>query len=187
MSTIHIKNMVCERCKTAVSHALEHIGLHPTKVDLGEVSIREEPSAEQLSTLRTVLEKLGFELLEDQRQQTTDLIRSALIKLVHYHDNRANVNISDYLANELHQSYSALSRLFSEMEGKTIERYYMELRIERVKELIRYGELTLTQIAQRMNYSSVAYLSSQFKAVTGMTPTGFKAKKDSQRISLDEI
>ncbi len=102
-------------------------------------------------------------------------------------DNQSSTNLSDYLSSELHQDYSALSKLFSEVEGKTLERYYIELRIERVKELIRYDELTLTQIALRMNYSSVAYLSSQFKSVTGMTPSRFKAMKDIPRTSLDKL
>jgi len=160
MSTLYIKNMVCDRCKMAVSQTLQQVGLHPQKVELGEVSIEEDPSSVQLSTLRTALKELGFELLDDRRQQTIDHIKSALIRLVHYHDNQSSTNLSDYLSSELRQDYSALSKLFSEVEGKTIERYYIELRIERVKEFIRYDELTLTQIALRMNYSSVAYLSS---------------------------
>ena len=187
MSTLYIKNMVCDRCKMAVSQTLQQVGLHPKKVELGEVSIEEDPSSVQLSTLRTALKELGFELLDDRRQQTIDHIKSALIRLVHYHDNQSSTNLSDYLSSELRQDYSALSKLFSEVEGKTIERYYIELRIERVKEFIRYDELTLTQIALRMNYSSVAYLSSQFKSVTGMTPSQFKSMKDNLRTSLDKL
>ena len=187
MSTLYIKNMVCDRCKMAVRQALQRVGLSPTKVELGEVNLEKEPSSDQLSTLRIVLEQLGFELLDDQRQQTIDQIKSALIRLVRYRDNQSSTNLSDYLSSELHQDYSALSKLFSEVEGKTLERYYIELRIERVKELIRYDELTLTQIALRMNYSSVAYLSSQFKSVTGMTPSRFKAMKDIPRTSLDKL
>lgn len=187
MSTLYIKNMVCDRCKMAVSQILQQLDLHPIKVELGEVSIDENPSSAQLFTLRTALEQLGFELLDDRRQQTIDHIKSALIRLVHYHDNQSSSNLSDYLSSELHQDYSALSKLFSEVEGKTIERYYIELRIERVKELIRYDELTLTQIAFRMNYSSVAYLSSQFKSVTGMTPSQFKSMKDILRTPLDKL
>ena len=187
MSTLYIKNMVCDRCKMAVSEVLQRVGLHPIKVELGEVSIDEAPSSAQLFTLRTALKELGFELLDDRRQQTIDHIKSALIRLVHYHDNQSSTNLSNYLSSELHQDYSALSKLFSEVEGKTIERYYIELRIERVKELIRYDELTLTQIALRMNYSSVAYLSSQFKSVTGMTPSQFKSMKDILRTPLDKL
>ena len=187
MSTLYIKNMVCDRCKMAVSQTLQQVGLHPKKVELGEVSIEEDPSSVQLSTLRTALKELGFELLDDRRQQTIDHIKSALIRLVHYHDNQSSTNLSDYLSSELRQDYSALSKLFSEVEGKTIERYYIELRIERVKEFICYDELTLTQIALRMNYSSVAYLSSQFKSVTGMTPSQFKSMKGNLRTPLDKL
>lgn len=106
---------------------------------------------------------------------------------MHYRDNNSTLNLSDYLSSELHQDYSALSKLFSEVEGKTIERYYIEQRVERVKELIKYDELSLTQIAWKMNYSSTAYLSSQFKGVTGMTPTQFKNLKENTRKSLDKI
>lgn len=187
MSTLYIKNMVCDRCKMAVSQTLQQVGLHPKKVELGEVSIEEDPSSTQLSTLRVALKELGFELLDDRRQQTIDHIKSALIRLVHYHDNQSSTNLSDYLSSELRQDYSALSKLFSEVEGKTIERYYIELRIERVKEFICYDELTLTQIALRMNYSSVAYLSSQFKSVTGMTPSQFKSMKGNLRTPLDKL
>ena len=187
MSTLYIKNMVCDRCKMAVSQTLQQVGLHPQKVELGEVSVEEDPSSTQLSTLRVALKELGFELLDDRRQQTIDHIKSALIRLVHYHDNQSSTNLSDYLSSELRQDYSALSKLFSEVEGKTIERYYIELRIERAKEFIRYDELTLTQIALRMNYSSVAYLSSQFKSVTGMTPSQFKSMKGNLRTPLDKL
>ena len=172
MRTIYIKNMVCDRCKMAVEQVLQRMGLHPTKVDLGEAIIEVEPSTE---------------LLDDHRQQTIERIKAALVKLVHYQDNQSARNLSNYLSTELRQDYSALSKLFSEVEGKTIERYYMELRIERVKELIRYDELTLTQIALRMNYSSVAYLSNQFKAITGMTPSEFKGLKQNLRKPLDVL
>ena len=187
MSTLYIKNMVCDRCKIVVSQTMLQLGLHPKKVELGEVSIEEDLSLFQLSNLRTALEELGFKLLDDRRLQTIDHIKSALIRLVYYHDNQNSTNLSDYLSAELHQDYSALSKLFSEIEGKTIERYYIELRIERVKEFIRYDELTLTQIALRMNYSSVAYLSSQFKSVTGMTPSQFKTSKSNFRTPLNEL
>lgn len=187
MRTIYIKNMVCDRCKMAVDQVLQRMGLHPTKVDLGEAIIEVEPSTEQLAQLRTSLEKLGFELLDDHRQQTIERIKAALVKLVHYQDNQSARTLSNYLSTELRQDYSALSKLFSEVEGKTIERYYMELRIERVKELIRYDELTLTQIALRMNYSSVAYLSNQFRAITGMTPSEFKGLKQNLRKPLDVL
>ena len=187
MDILYIKNMVCDRCKMAVGQTLRTMGLHPLNVELGEVKIEEALSNDQRSELRNALEKLGFELLDDKRQQTIDKIKSAIIRLVHYLDNNSSLNLSTFLSSELHQDYSALSKLFSEVEGKTIERYYIELRIERVKELIKYDELSLTQIALKMNYSSTAYLSSQFKSVTGMTPSQFKNMKANTRIALDKI
>lgn len=179
--------MVCDRCKMVVGQTLRELGLQAIGIELGEVVIDGEMSAEQRGVLRERLEALGFELLDDRRKQTIDLVKASLIKLVHYHDNQTNVNISTYLVQTLHQDYSGLSKLFSEVEGKTIERYYIELRIERVKELITYNEMTLTEIALAMNYSSVAYLSNQFKAVTGMTPSEFKTLHKHARKELDMI
>ena len=187
MSKLYIKNMVCDRCRMAVGQTLEQLGLHPLRIDLGEAVVEEEASPDQLAALGDKLERLGFRLLDDRRQQTVDLIKSALIRRVLNPGVHPAAAFSDYLVQELHQDYSALSKLFSEMEGKSIERYYIVLRIERVKELISYGELTLTQIALRMNYSSVAYLSSQFKSVTGMTPSQYKAEEDRRRTALDKL
>lgn len=187
METLYIKNMVCDRCKMAVGQTLREKGLHVLNVDLGEVKVEETINGGMRSEVRASLESLGFELLDDKRQQTIDKIKSAIISLVHYHDNNSAQNLSAFLSSELHQEYSALSKLFSEVEGKTIERYYIEQRIEKVKELIKYDELSLTQIAMKMNYSSTAYLSSQFKSVTGMTPSQFKRLKTNTRISLDKI
>lgn len=187
MVKIYVKNMVCDRCKMAVRTVFQQAGLQPEQVDLGEVMLNEQPSEDQLTQIRSELEQLGFELLDDHKHKVIDQIKSLLIKLVHYKNNKANINISEYLSGELRIDYSSLSKLFSESEGKTIERFYIELRIERVKELISYDELTLTQIAMRMNYSSVAYLSSQFKTITGMTPSQFKSLKANNRTALDEI
>lgn len=187
MTTLYIKNMVCDRCKMAVDRTLRDNGLQPVSVELGEVTVEGDIDAAMRSSVRTGLERLGFELLDDKRHQTIDKIKSSIIRLVHYRDNNSTLNLSDFLSSELHQDYSALSKLFSEVEGKTIERYYIEQRIERVKELIKYDELSLTQIALKMNYSSTAYLSSQFKSVTGMTPTQFKALKENTRKPLDKI
>lgn len=187
MTKLYIKNMVCDRCRMAVGQTLKTVGLLPVNVDLGEVIVEGDITDEQRTQLRQRLDDLGFELLDDRKRQTIDMIKSALVKLVHYHDNRSAVNISDYLAQMLHQDYSGLSKVFSETEGKTIERYYIELRIERVKELLTYDEMTLTEIAMSMNYSSVAYLSTQFKSVTGMKPSEFKAMKKPIRKQLDSL
>jgi AraC-like DNA-binding protein len=186
-TTLYIKNMVCDRCKMAVDKTLRGQGLHPMSIELGEVTIEDNLQQAKYEELRNELSHIGFELLDDKRERTLSLIKSAIIRLIHYRDNNSTLNLSDYVATELHQDYSALSKLFSEVEGKTIERYYIEQRIERVKELIKYNKMSLTQIALQMNYSSVAYLSSQFKSVTGMTPTDFKALKINTRKELDKI
>lgn len=184
---IYIKNMVCQRCVMAVSSILSDMHLNAMSVELGEAVIEGHLTAGQRASLAGRLSAVGFELLDDRRQQTISRIKNAIIKLVHYRDNNTQLNLSSFLSSELLADYSSLSKLFSEVEGKTIERCYMEQRVERVKELIKYDEMTLTQIALQMNYSSVAYLSSQFKAVTGMTPTQFKRAGRNTRRPLDKI
>ena len=181
-TTLYIKNMVCPRCKMAVDQVLRDMQLHPKSVDLGEVHIEEELSEETLIDLQKRLESIGFELLNDKKKQTINHIKSAIIQLVHYKYNNSTLNLSDFVARECHSDYSALSKLFSEVVGITIEQ-----RVERVKELIKYDELSLTEIALLLKYSSVAYLSTQFKSVTGMTPSQFKALKVNKRIDLDKI
>ena len=184
---LRIKNMVCDRCKMAVEQVLKDVGLTPERIDLGEVWVSDVPTEAQLGQLKTRLEALGFELLDDQRQQMIERMKTAIIALVHHHQGNKTLNLSVYLSQLLHRDYSALSKLFSEVTGFTIERYFIMQRIERVKELIRYDELTLTEIAYQMNYSSVAHLSSQFRSVTGMTPTQFRFMKTVQRANLDEV
>ncbi|MCH4182513.1 MAG: AraC family transcriptional regulator [Prevotella sp.] len=186
-TVLYIKNMVCDRCIMAVTQTLNDQNLHPMSVELGEVHLSDVLSDRQRDRLRSALEDLGFELLDDRRQQTIGQIKNAIIRLVHYNNDRSTVNLSDYLSGKLHSDYSALSKLFSAVVGKTIERYYIEQRVERVKELIKYDQLSLTQIANEMNYSSVAYLSSQFKSVTGMTPSAFKVQKKNTLRALDKI
>lgn len=184
---LYIKNMVCDRCIMAVEQTLRNNGLEPLEVELGKARVEGNISTEQRDKLRSDLKNIGFELLDDKKLRTIEQIKTAIIQLVHYQDNKSQVNLSTYLQDKLHQDYSSLSKLFSEYAAKTIERYYMEQRIERVKELITYNELSLSQIALKMNYSSVAYLSSQFKSITGMTPTQFKKIQGNKRKSLDEI
>ena len=186
-SVLYIKNMVCDRCIMAVRQLLQRMGIAPQSVELGVVRLAEELSKEQLEMLQKDLLQLGFELLDDKRQQTIDRIKTLIVDLVHYHDDRSELNLSDYLTQQLHSEYSSLSKLFSEFTGITIERYFILQRIERVKELIFYDQLSLTEIAYKLNYSSVAYLSSQFKQITGMTPSQFKALKKNKRRGLDTI
>ncbi len=186
-TTLYIKNMVCDRCRMAVDTLLRRQQLTPQEIDLGRAVVAEEPTSQQRELLRADLKAWGFELLDDRREQTLQLIKATIIKLVHHQDSTSNVTLSSFLSAELHQDYSALSKLFSECTSMTIERYYMEQRVERVKELLTYGEKTLTQIALQMNYSSVAYLSSQFKTVTGMTPSQFKQLHQNNRKPIDTI
>lgn len=179
--------MVCDRCKMAVRKVITDNGLHIVDLELGVVKLNDVIEESMHNKLQAELSCLGFGLLDDHRQQIIAKIKSSIIELVHYRDNKPAINISDYLSSQLNSDYSALSKLFSEVTGITIERYYIEQRIERVKELIRYDELNLTQISLQMNYSSMAYLSSQFKSVTGMTPTEFKALRKNTRKNLDSI
>ena len=184
---IYIKNMVCNRCKQAVRTTLEEVGLQPVQVELGEVELQEEDISSVKDTLVKKLRNQGFDLLDDKRTQTIEKIKNLITDLVHHKNNSIETNLSDYLAAELHKDYSYLSNLFSEVEGITIEKYYILQKIERVKELLVYDELTLSEIAFQLNYSSTAHLSNQFKSVTGSTPTEFKNLRDVHRHSLDEL
>ena len=185
--TLHIKHMVCNRCIMAVKSRLESLGLHPVSVELGIAVLPGKVTDELRQTVKEALEPLGFELIDDKRAQVAEQIKDAVIELVHYRGNELKVNLSDYLAAKLHRDYSALSKLFSETTGTTIEKYLIAQKIERVKELLEYGELSLNEIADRLNYSSAAYLSAQFKRVTGVTPRHFKKTQGGKRKPLDEV
>ncbi len=185
---LYIKNMVCQRCVAAVKKALEQNGLHPAGIQLGEVEISEELNPEQRENLRATLYELGFELFDDRKSRLIEQIKTAVINLVHYNeDERPKSNLSDYIAEKVGRDYNYLSSLFSEIEGITIEKYIILQRTERVKELLVYDELTLSEIAYRMGYSSVAHLSAQFKKITGLTPSHYKQVRDHKRKPLDGI
>jgi AraC-like DNA-binding protein len=184
---IHIKNMVCHRCKLAVDAEIRKSGYHPQQIELGEVSIEEELNAEQLEALDTRLKHLGFELIDDKKSRLVEKIKNVIVQLVHHNTDTLSTNLSSYLADQLHYEYNYLSNLFSETEGTTIEKYYISQKIEKVKELLIYDELTLSQIAYRLGYSSVAYLSNQFKKETGLTPSHFKHIKDNKRRNIEEL
>lgn len=186
-TTLYIKNMVCDRCKMAVEQTLRGMGLRPVAVDLGVVTVSGVLTDGVRLRLDEALGKLGFSLLRDRQQQTIDRIKSAIIELVHYRGTKPELNLSAYLSGRLGSDYSALSKLFSEFTGITIERYFILQRVERVKELLFYGEMSLSEIALALNYSSAAYLSAQFKATTGMTPSQFKALKGGRLKSLDSL
>jgi len=184
---LYIKNMVCPRCVLAVEQELKKLTEKPFKVSLGEVAM-EEPLAEKtLQQFREGLQALGFELLDDQRQQQIEKVKNLLIGLVQKGELEEHFSLSAFLGSALQKEYTAVSRLFSEVEGMTIEQYFILLKIEKVKEWLAYDELTLGEIAWKLGYSSTAHLSAQFKKVTGLTPSHFKKTGNSHRISLDEI
>lgn len=185
--TIYIKNMVCNRCKMVVKTTLEKLGLHPVHVELGEIELQENDISLLKKNLKQELQSFGFDLLDDKKSKTIEKIKNRLVDLAQNKDNDLQIKLSDYLTQELHQDYSALSNLFSEVEGITIEKYYILQKIEKVKELLVYDELTLSEIALQFNYSSVAYLSNQFKKVTGLTPSHFKKMRTIKRKPLDEV
>ncbi|MCV9385133.1 helix-turn-helix domain-containing protein [Reichenbachiella ulvae] len=185
--TLHVKNMVCPRCIASVVELLEELQIHSDKVELGSVALREPLDAERRAVLSDRLSQLGFELLMDEKAQTIAQIKALVIEQVHHQSEALKVNFSTLISQELKHEYSSLSRLFSAVEGITIEKYILKQKIERVKELLFYQQLTLSEIAYQMNYSSAAHLSAQFKKETGMTPSEFKSLKNPQRRSIDAI
>lgn len=191
MITLYIKNMVCNRCIAAVKQELEQQGLHPTKVSLGEVDIEEtELSESQLHKLDAALVNLGFERIDDRKGRMIEAIKNKVIQMIH-HTDKVNLkfNWSSVLSEELHYEYNYLSNLFSSVEGITLEQYIIRQKIEKVKELLFYDELNLSEIAYRLGYSSVAHLSAQFKKVTGLTPSEMKKSRgvDQNRKPLDSV
>ena len=184
---LYIKNMVCSRCKMVVKSELEKLGLQLLAVDLGEVETVEPITAQQKSDIAEHLKSFGFELIDDKKSRVIDKIKTLIIELVHQQNAQLNINLSDYLSNKLTQDYSSLSNLFSEVEDTTIEKYFIHQKIEKVKELLLYDELTLSEIAFQMNYSSVAYLSNQFKKVTGFSPSHYKQLKDKKRKQIEDL
>ncbi|MBO9561275.1 MAG: helix-turn-helix transcriptional regulator [Niastella sp.] len=184
---LYIKNMVCNRCIMVVKQVFEKEGLHPLHVKLGEVELDKAPDSNLLGNIRTNLEALGFEVLDDQKSKTIEQIRTTIIKLIHAGELDDNHKFSVLLSEALNKDYSYLSKLFSEVEGVTIEKYVILQRIERVKELLAYGELSLSEITFQLGYSSVAHLSAQFKKVTGFTPSEFRKLKDHNRKPLDNV
>lgn len=184
---LHIKHMVCSRCKMVVRSELEKAGIDFASVELGEVELNTAINDEKLKKLESGLKHYGFELIDDKKSRMIEKIKNNLVHLVHHSDDIIKTNMSDYIADKLHYDYTYLSNLFSEVEGTTIEKYFIAQRIERVKELLVYDELSLSEIADMLGYSSVAYLSGQFKKVTGLTPSFYKSLKEHKRKSIEEI
>jgi len=184
---IYIKYMVTIRCKMVVKSELEELGLHYKTVELGEAEIMEDISPEQMDRLSIALKKTGLELMDDKKSILVEKIKTVIIELVHYNDEQLKINLSDYLTEKLNHNYTYLANLFSEVKGITIEQFYLAHKIEKVKELLVYDELNLTEIAYRLNYSSVAHLSNQFKKMTGLTPSHFNQLKNKRRQTLENM
>ena len=185
---IYVKNMVCHRCKLAVENLLKKIGLTPLQVELGEVVLKEDSlGGQQERQLSDNLKALGFELIDDKRKKLIEKIKTLIVESVHYNKHPSNKNYSSLISDHLHHEYSYLSKLFSETEGVTIEQFIISQKIEKAKELLVYDEMSLSEIAAELNYSSVAHLSAQFKKITGLTPSEFKKSGIHHRKTLDSI
>ena len=184
---LYIKNMVCSRCKMVVKDELIKLGVQPIKIELGEVEIAEELNAQKKNQLDKILQSFGFELIDDKKSKLIEQIKNTIVELVHYSEEQLKTNFSEHISKKLHHDYNYLSNLFSEVEGTTIEKYFISQKIEKVKELLKYDELSLSEIADRLSYSSVAYLSNQFKKQTGLTPSFYKSLKQNSRKNLDDL
>ncbi len=170
-----------------VESEFKKLGLHTISVELGEIELKEELDDKQKEVLLVNLQTLGFDLIDDKKTKTVERIKNLIVDLVHHKNNDLKINLSDYLSENLNQDYNSLSNLFSEIENTTIEKYFISQKIEKVKELLIYNELSLSEIADILNYSNVAHLSNQFKKITGFTPTSFKQSKDKKRIQIENI
>lgn len=184
---LYVKNMVSICCKRVVKLELKKLGLYYVNVNLGEIEIRDDITDAQRAQLSAALQRFGLELMADKKEILVESIKTIMVELVQSDEIPHNTSFSDHIAKKLHHHYNYLSKLFSEVVGTTINNFFIAIKIERVKELILYNELNLTEISFMMNYSSVAHLSNQFKKVTGITPSDFKKMNEYQRQPLDEL
>jgi AraC-like DNA-binding protein len=184
---LFIKYMVSQRCKLMVKDELKKLGMHFIVVDLGEVEIMENISEEQRTELKTALLSLGLELMDDKRAILIERIKNVIIEMIHHSDEMIKINFSDFLSEKLHHDYTYLANLFSEVQGTTIEQFMISHKVERIKELIIYDEMNISEIAWKMNYSSVAHLSNQFKKITGLSPSHFKQLKVKRRSPIEDV
>jgi AraC-like DNA-binding protein len=179
--------MVSNHCKLAVKEELKKLGLHFIVVDLGEVEIMEDLSTDMRDKLKSGLLNSGFELMDDKRAVLIEKIINVIIEMVHHTTDIIKINFSDFLSEKLGLDYTYLSNIFSEVKGITIQQFIIIHKVERIKELLIYDELNLTEISYKLNYSSVAHLSNQFKKITGLSPTHFKQLKDKRRTPIEEL
>jgi AraC-like DNA-binding protein len=185
---LYIKNMVCNRCIKVISDEFNKLGAEIEDITLGIVVLKKALNADRLNEIRKTLIESGFELIDDRKSRIIDKIKTEIINIIYSSKEfDIKINMSGYLASKTGYDYSYISNLFSSVEGKTIEQYIINQKIERVKELLVYDELTLTEISYKLGYKSVQHLSTQFKIITGLNPSYFKKLKNKKRISLDEI
>ncbi|MCH1437579.1 MAG: helix-turn-helix domain-containing protein [Flavobacteriales bacterium] len=187
-TTLHIKNMVCNRCIKVVQDEFAKLDLDIEEIELGKVNVSSQLSNDKIEEVRKVLDENGFELIDDKKSKLIDRIKTIIIERTHYSESGfESLNTSEYISKELGHDYSYLSNLFSSVEGITIEKYIINQKIEKVKELLVYDELSLNEISYQLGYSSVQHLSNQFKKITGLTPSHFKKLKENKRKPLDEV
>ncbi|WP_114940237.1 helix-turn-helix domain-containing protein [Mucilaginibacter endophyticus] len=185
---LYIKNMVCDRCVTTIRPQLESLGFTVKEIILGRAEITPEPNEEQLQLIAATLKIPGFELINKETDKITEVIKNIVIDMVHHSDlSQLKTSYSDLIANHLNKDYTYLSRIFSNSQGMTIERFIIEQKVEKIKELLQYGELNLNEISYQMGYSSSAHLSTQFKSITGLTPSQFKSSGRDKRKAIDKI
>ncbi len=185
---LHIKNMVCDRCQMIVRQQLENLDFTVKNVVLGHAEIAPDADEEQLQSIAAALKVPGFELINKETDKTVEAIKNIIVELVHHSDlSELRASYSDLIANGIGKDYAHLSRLFSNSQDTTVERFIIEQKVEKIKELLEYGELTLNEIAYKMGYSSSAHLSAQFKSITGLTPSQFKTTGGKERRALDRI
>ncbi|MHA4895092.1 AraC family transcriptional regulator [Pedobacter sp. PWIIR3] len=185
---LHVKNMVCDRCILMVKQQVENLGFGVEEISLGKVQLKPDPSAVQLDEISAALTNLGFELIDKEKDQLVEALKTEVIALIHHggiQDHKQS--IIHMVAEKLHKDQAYLSRLFSDKEGITVEKYIIQQRIEKVKELLQYGELNLNEIAYQLGYSSSAHLSTQFKSVTGSSPSAYKTSTTGSRKPLDKV
>lgn len=179
--------MVSNRCILAVKEELKKLGLHYIIVDLGEVEIMESLSPEKMQELKKGLNSSGLDLMDDKKSIIIEKVKNVITQLIHYSEEAPKTNYSDYISEKLNYDYTYLSNIFSEVKGMTIQQFIIINKIEKVKELLLYDELSLTEISYKLHYSSVAHLSNQFKKMTGLSPSQFKQLKNNRRIPIEEI
>ncbi|WP_066759022.1 helix-turn-helix domain-containing protein [Crocinitomix algicola] len=184
---LQIKNMVCDRCIMAVKNILQQADVEIKSIQLGRVVTKHSITQQQIDSINEKLTAIGFEIIENKDSKLINEIKTKIIELVHYNKTNLKVNLSTHIAQKLGQEYSYLSKLFSNSEGITIEKYYILQKVERVKELLTYQELNLEEIADQLGYSSNAYLTNQFKKITGFTPSQFRKLPIDQRQKIEHL